>query len=317
MVQIKVKRKVNYTQITHKLEKNEQINTMELDIIRKGEIRTLEAPTVESGLFGTRLKFVVSNHLDVVSYLSSGIDFGQFAELVEALIQTVHACHSFGIRVSNLEVCPNLIYYNFTLKEVKMLYWPLLSLQEYADERTLFEQLIPLYVCKREDQSFKNCYVSCFDTRARFDLIKFEKNIYSLKKNWLEQRTSGDVEFGGSVVIPDLPDEPGNRTVSLKYASLYRVSINDYIELKKLPFTIGRSIHENDYALEGNLSVGRKPHAIFDKTDAGFIVRDNDSMNGVQVNGQFIPANKDVVIHSSNSIMIGNEEFIFFAPAGK
>lgn len=314
MVKIKVKKKVNGTIIIHKLDKREQINAMELDIIMGGEVKALEPPQVKSSLIGTKMKFVIKDYMEISSYLESGISFDEFIKLIEKILEVVMNCRAYGIRVSNLEMRPEYIYYNYTLKELKMIYWPILSLAEYADERILFQQLSEYYVCKSGEEVFKNKYIAYFDSRRKFDLYNFEKVVADLKKQY--------EDFNRHEPVSGTPPVPGGgsydiyeRTVNLTYPTLIHAATNAALEIKKSPFVIGRS-YECDYVIRDNHYIGRR-HAIIELEGGQTYITDNHSVNGITIDGKPISVGQKVQLIPGKIVGIGNEEFIFYAPAAK
>lgn len=315
MMQIKLKRKINSTIIVHKLNKTEQLNAMELDIIQKGEIDALEPIQIITSILGTKLKFVIKDYIDLLSYLRSGITFEEFVELILRILEVVKDCHACGIRVSNLETRPEYMYYNYASKKLKMIYWPIISLAEYADEKKLFQQLSTYYLCKSEDEALKNKYCLYFEKRKKFDIYNFEKSIRLMQKQWKDQNVN-EV----STTIESDVERPWNdiyeMTVALTHSTILRVSTNTRIEIKKTPFIIGRSADKCDYVIEDNYYVGRK-HAIFQQEGGQIYLIDNNSTNGVKIDGERIPAGEKVPLNSGKVIEIGNEEFVFFAQVGK
>lgn len=317
MVQVKVKKRINRTTIVHKLDKNEQINAMELDIIFKGEIEALEPALIKTSFSGTKMKFFITDYIDIPSYLRSGVTFGEFTKLVEDIIGVVMACRSYGIRVSNLEMRPEYIYYNYTLKKLKMIYWPIISLSEYADEKDLFQQLSSYYICKPEDELYKNNYVSYFNSRKKFDIHHFEKTINTLSKRWVDQimnQSAIDIDIASQ--HSEIPDDIYGMTVALNCPVLLRVSTNTRVEIKKSPFAIGRSANACDFVIEDNCYIGRK-HAIIQQEGHQTYIIDNNSTNGTKIDGVPINPNQKVPLSSGKVIEIGHEEFIFFAQAGR
>lgn len=321
MIQIKVKRKINSTILNHKMGKTEQISVLELDIIKKGEIEAIQPAQVVTSLLGTKLEFVIKDDIDVPSYLRSGISFGEFTNLIFRILEVIKECHSYGIRVSNLEMRPEYMYYNYTNEKLKMIYWPLISLAEYADEKKLFEALPGYYSCKPEDEIFKNKYCKYFENRKKFDVYCFEKTIRLMQKQWKEQGTNEEEFLSGKVELFSDSNDKGkwndiyDKTVALTHPSILRVSTNSRIEIMKTPFIIGRAQEQCDYVIEDNYYIGRK-HAIFQQEGGQIFIIDNNSTNGIKIDGERIPAGEKVLLNSGNIIEIGREEFVYFAQAG-
>lgn len=319
MIQIKTKKKLDKTIIVHKLKKTEQINTMELDILQKKEIEALEPVQVKTSFTGCKMSFRIENYMDVPSYLKSGVTFGNFIKLVEAILGVVMECHSRGIRVSNLEMRPEYIYYNYTLGKLKMLYWPIISLDEYPDEKILFQQLSEYYVCKAGDEFFKERYTAYFSNRKEFDFYHFEAAIHILDKQWKGKHSPlTDPDDGGTIRLVSGQDSGTgiydqtvyNQTVALQNPVLLHIATNTRVEIDKDSFLIGRSASSCDYAVTDNVYVGRK-HAIIQKENGKVYIIDQDSVNGVKVDGKRITPGERVLLHYDEMIEIGNEEFKF------
>lgn len=75
---------------------------------------------------------------------------------------------------------------------------------------------------------------------------------------------------------------------------------NRSLSIEIFPFSIGRKSDENDFAFRKK-GMSRK-HFHFDMKDGRFTVCDDDSTNGVKVNGKRIAAGEDVAIKEGDSI---------------
>lgn len=79
MEHISVKKKIDRLIISHKIDKTEQINSMELDIIGRDEIPALLPVHIRRTMMGKELRFVVQNYTDLRAFLKSDIRFELFA----------------------------------------------------------------------------------------------------------------------------------------------------------------------------------------------------------------------------------------------
>ncbi|MBR0308423.1 MAG: FHA domain-containing protein [Mogibacterium sp.] len=79
------------------------------------------------------------------------------------------------------------------------------------------------------------------------------------------------------------------------------------LTIEKFPFLMGRKSDCNDYAIlkEG----ASRRHLHFDKNDNGFFVCDDESTNGVKLNGKKIEAGKDVLIMSGDKVSVAGVTF--------
>ena len=180
MEKIRVKRKADQLIISHKLGKDEQLNAVELDIISRGEIPTLTPVQVVSSVLGTELRFLIPNAVPLTERISGDLSFDVFCGLVLGIVETVQSCDSHGIRGSNLELRPEYIFCGAGDGSLRLLYWPLISIAEYANTRNVLKKCGERYRCAPEDASYRDAYLAYFDSRLKFDVFHFEHSIQSL-----------------------------------------------------------------------------------------------------------------------------------------
>lgn len=319
MERISVKKKIDRIIITHKIEKNEQINTMELDIVNKREIPALLPVNIKRSLFGKKVQFVVQSLLDLRSYLKSGIRFDQFAEIILQIIDALQKCESHGIRCGNLELDSDLAFFDYSKQRVRLIYWPMISLSSYSSVSTFFLELGSIYTSKNHDDKYRVSYLQFFDSRAKFNLEKFKEYIVLLNKDWHAAQMGGAGKHSHEKAwSSDKKDDTGKKighTVSLHSASIHRVSTKSTIDITRYPFCIGRKAEFCDYALEDNQFVSKR-HASILMKDGQAYIRDNGSANGTYLNDKRLVPNCEVLLSSGATFRIGNEEFVFHAAGG-
>ena len=302
MEHISVKKKIDRVIISHKIEKNEQINTMVLDIINKQEIPRLLPVQIRKALTGKKLRFVVQNYNDLRSLLKSDLEFGKFADIVLQIIETLQACESHGIPNGNLELNCDLTFFDYSKNKIYMVCWPLISLSAYAKVAAYFMDLGSIYTSMREDQEYRLRYLKFFDSRAKFDLPAFKTHVEALKKKWLDEQQK----------VP-APKPPVQGPV--RQARIRRVSTGTMIEVGRYPFSIGRIAGYCDYAIENNRFIG-KNHVTILLKDGKHYIRDNGSVNRTELNGTLLPANVEKELHSGATFRLANEDFIFYGDGG-
>lgn len=312
MEHISVKKKTDRLIITHKIEKNEQISSMELDIINKAEIPALLPIHYRRKLVGREFRFTVQNYISLRSYLKSGVSFSQFVQIVSQIIETIQSCESHGIRCGNLELNSDLSFYDYSKHQVRMICWPLISVSVKSSVASFFLELGSIYIGRSRDGDYRLQYLQFFDSRADFDLVEFQYYVDMLLKQWVteqEEHRAGK----GKVIQKKTPDLPP--TVGLRTSSIHRISTGTVIQISRYPFSIGRIAEFCDYALEENQYISRKHVTILLRNGQAYI-RDNGSSNGTLLNEKRLPANTDVPLVSGDCFRISNEEFIFY-PAGE
>lgn len=311
MEHISVKKKIDRLIITHKIEKNEQINSMELDIINRTEIPALLPVQIHRALTGKEFRFVVQNLTDLRSFLKSDIRFELFAQIVLQIVDTLQACESHGIRCSNLELNCDLSFYDYSQRKVRLVYWPLISLDAYTNIPAYFMELGSIYITRGHDSDYRLEYLKFFDNRAKFDLDGFKIFVEKLMKRWKdgEEPTSSGDNRGKKKPEGILP------TVGLMNASILRKATQTTIQILRYPFTIGRNSNFCDYAVEDNPYVSKR-HVTILLRNGQIYIRDNGSANGTYVDGIRLAAHVDTELQSGAAIQIGKEDFVFYAAGG-
>lgn len=373
MQEVKIKKKLDRTIITHKIGKNEQINTGELDILKKKEIPELLPVELVKNMFGAQLQFEVVNCIDLKHYLKQKISFIDFLDLVVSIVHVVSECDKHAIPNSNLELSSDLIFYNMQSREVRMVYWPLIALSEYVNIEHFFRQMGEHYPCEEgsKDSQGKEEYLQLFSARAAFHLLRFKKSVEAIRRRYYEEDINKDEESYGIDPLEDYEEiylgdsnagenrgntdtdsenhgelngneheitnpntgydskdvtrsvwggglerpigDPGATVVMGKTAALYRKSTNTRIELDRFPFAVGRDPQMHGYVVTGNPCVGRK-HAIFSERNGIYYIKDNNSTNGVRINGKKVPSGAEEKISGGYEIELGNEKFLFYSP---
>ena len=94
------------------------------------------------------------------------------------------------------------------------------------------------------------------------------------------------------------------------YPTLYRVRTEEYIEVNKPVFRLGKERSYVDYFVTNNNAVSRG-HADIITRGERFFVRDLNSKNRTFINGQEIPPQCECELLDGSRLTLGNEEFIF------
>lgn len=114
------------------------------------------------------------------------------------------------------------------------------------------------------------------------------------------------LDDGGTVVM----DRDLLEKISRIPARIYCVAFNQDVEIKKVPFTIGRSRQNIDLCIHGNANMGRR-HAEITYRDGSYFIEDLNSVNHVFVNSRKIEANVPYRLKANDKFMLANEEFVF------
>ena len=304
MIKIKYKQKKDQSIfITHKLEKTEHINAVELDILYKNEIPTLCSPQDTLQVSESRLRYCLRGYHDLVQHLAGGVGFNEFCSIVMSIVKTIQACNAYGIPSGNLELRPEYVFVDNLTGQLCLLYWPLVTLDTNDDLRSAFLTFSDCYVPLEQDEGCKFMYQSLFETRSRFNVIQFEKSLAAVQSQYLSR--SGIREHSSFF-----------RFILLEKATSRRIDVS------RFPFTVGRSDPQCNYLCQNDGSMSRIHFQLYKKGDSVYC-SDQNSSNGTIINGKYRLTNKtwndfgdlqtrrgDVKLRHGDTITAGETTFI-------
>lgn len=295
MERAKLRRKKECITVSRKLKKEEHLDTVELDIMSKGEIPAFYPVQVSHSVLGTGLQFRFLSAPTLAERLSQEIDFGHFCTLMLDLVQTVRLCEARGIKVGNLDLRAECIFCESD--HLRLLYWPIISsLDSATDIPQVFKTLGDSYRYCADDERYAQSYLAYFKTRMRFDIIHFQKALQKLRDDW---HNDNDRRKDGAVPT----EEPAS-------FAIFARSGGGTIYVDNFPATFGRDPDACDHLFPDDLMVSRVHMSLFNR--AGRIyVYDNRSRNGTVVNGSRIASGCETEILPGDVIQFGKQELIF------
>lgn len=175
MIPVKVKKKAQKIIVKHKLTSKEQIAYLENSLIESGEIPELFPPVINTGILGTKIQFELYNCMPVCEYIASGINLEKFCNCMVDIIHIIRKCESHGISISNLELRPEYIYFNYENKKVVMLYWPINSVKEYPNIKEMFVRLTNAYSYRKGERDAFAVLVNLINRREKMDLLEWKR----------------------------------------------------------------------------------------------------------------------------------------------
>ena len=132
---------------------------------------------------------------------------------------------------------------------------------------------------------------------------ELKKTQFIAKEDPDEEETEAPAES-----LPEEPEEDVNEAVDAEDRNLHLSWIDDETGEKKdvtvgqFPFSMGRKSDENDYALRRK-GVSRK-HLHFEEDEGKFFIVDDNSTNGIKLNGTKIKADERTEIKSGDKLVV-------------
>lgn len=282
MIPVKVKKKAQKISVKHKLTSKEQIAYLENSLIESGEIPELFPPVINTGILGTKIQFELYNCMPVCEYIASGINLEKFCNCMVDIIHIIRKCESHGISISNLELRPEYIYFNYENKKVVMLYWPINSVKEYPNIKEMFVMLTNAYSYRKCERDAFAVLVNLINRREKMDLLEWEKSFTSCA---------------------------GTKRLSRKQYFLRHLSSGRAVAIPGFPFLVGRQPGVCELTVNDRL-VSRKHFVLSGGGDTVYI-KDLGTANGTYVNGKVLLPNQEFLIQEGSFIKIGTQEFKF------
>lgn len=308
MDNISVIKKANRIVVRRKLKKNENVNEVEWNIINRGEIRELFPVQFSKRLFEREIRVSVQAIADLGAYLKSGLRFDQFASVVVQMVEIIQRCESYGISGRNLLLDSSLVFYDHSLQRVRMICWPVISLQSESTLLQFFEEIGTAYICRGRDESYRQQYLQCFQSRSQYGLDRLQMVVEGLLKAWKQER------FGvRPAVIPvvqtqsaaPLTVHPGGSTA----VTLVNRTDRSVIQISRYPFCVGRVSKFCDFAIDNDTFISKR-HFIITLNNNQLFIRDTGSANGTLLNGRRLSVNTEVPLSAGDCIKAGQQELI-------
>lgn len=297
MNHVSIKKQTDKTIISYPLKKKEQISTTELSIIENGEILSVLAPSKTNGLFGAKLVFSVSGLPELPTCFKNGIRFLDFLGIVRQIATVIQDCEAHGIPSAHLDLEPERIFCDYKTKKVSMLYWPLISLDQYPDFSKSLLMIGKLY--EKTNPGLKSGqmerYYSYLEGRGSLNIFDFIERL-----NLLEMEHIKESSMSGSD--------------HLQGTCLYYKKKDLSFPLEKSPCLFGRDSDKCTWAFPEVTSISRIHASIRKDIWGKYVIEDLGSTNGTFVNKKRLKPHQPVVLQNGDRIHLSIEEFIFSSP---
>ena len=319
MAKCKAKIKNHTLLVKARLSFGEKWREKELDIFTRKYIRgLLKVKAARKGC----IEYTGPVGISLEERLKKPINRHDFYFIMEQIVDVTHKLEVNRMSVNDILFDMKYVYINETTKEMQFVYLPLETSQREADVIGFIETIIYSAVPVEEQD---NNYISEFTyfikglSEYRADAI--EK--YIIRVDYSIVNTIKKHNTGSSGFITDKPEKyyqhyekDGQEEAtallneSVHYASLFRISTEETIEIDKPVFRIGKERSYSDYFVSDNDKVSRS-HADIIIRNGNCYVIDQNSRNRTFVNDQPIPVQQEIKIVEGDRLRLANEEFIF------
>lgn len=327
MDDVKIKKKSNGITIVYKIKKTQQISSRYWEILKGQSIRGLLPVELTSGLGGRSLKYFVSDSISLADYLRSNISFSEFIYMIKRFIKVFQDCEASGLRVSHLDLVPERVFLDDN-KNVKMIYRPMVVLDDYFDIQAFLKEIGTLYA-PGSSASYKDEYLKLLSGSGKFDLFWFQEDISNLGQKW-SNNGSGRIKTDVSTYTPPQKaaplgnsqdrtaafkdhfnktiDMPRRRNRATSQLQLFSLKTGEQVSVSSFPFSIGSGEGLCNYVIRSNQYVSTH-HAVIEQKGTMFYVKDTNSRNGTLLNDEELEPQKSYEINSGDVLEFADEKF--------
>lgn len=326
MDDVKIKKKLNGITIVYKIKKTQQISSRYWEILKGQSIRGLLPVELTSGLFGRSLQYFVSDSISLADYLRSNISFSEFIDMIMRFVKVFQDCEASGLRVSHLDLVPERVFLDDN-KNVKMIYRPMVVLDDYFDIQIFLKEIGTLYA-PGSSASYKDEYLKLLSGSGKFDLFWFQEDISNLGQKWSNNR-SGRIKTDVSTYThPQRPTPTANsqdgtaafkdyfnktidmprRNCATSQLQLFSLKTGEQVSVSLFPFSIGSGEGLCNYVIRNNQYVSTH-HAVIEQKGTMFYVKDTNSRNGTLLNDEELEPQKSYEINSGDVLEFADEKF--------
>lgn len=271
-------------------------------------------------------------NINLTDRLKKAISKYDFFFMIEQIVIMVEDVYNNGLNVNSVRFNMDDVYINEMTKEMYFIYFPIVGGQESADIVGFIENIIytmtPVinedtnYISRfmyyvRSFHGFNGNAIEKYISREERAVVNVLKNKAVTMQQTMQQQIMQQVMQGsmdGTTVLSDdgisVQQIQQMQPVNYHFASLTRQVTGEKIELGKPSFVLGKNPEKSDYAVADNTNISRV-HAVITMRNGRYYVMDQNSTNGIFINGRIIKAGQETEILPGDCLMLANEEFIF------
>lgn len=346
MAKCKAKIKNHTLLVKARLSFGEKWREKELDIFTRKYIRgLLKVKAARKGC----IEYTGPIGISLEERLKKPISRHDFYFIMEQIVDVTQKLEVNRMSVNDILFDMKYVYINETTKEMQFVYLPLETSQREADVIGFIETIIYSAVpVEEQDNNYISEFTYFIKGLSEYRADAIEKYIirvdYSIV-NTIKKHNTGSSGFitdkpekyyqhyekdGQEEATALLNDEEATTLLneeeattllneeeatallneSVHYASLFRISTEETIEIDKAVFRIGKERSYSDYFVSDNDKVSRS-HADIIIRNGNCYVIDQNSRNRTFVNDQPIPVQQEIKIVEGDRLRLANEEFIF------
>jgi len=342
MASFKVEKKGYQLIVKVRLRLNEKLNENSLnDFSQKFVIGLLKAKKINK----KKIEYTGPIGISLYNRLETPMSKHEFFFIMEQFVDLFQKMGQARLDIS--KIVPDLknIYINGQTKQIQFIYLPLQTIQNTNLLEIMYNIIYKVKPMAEQDDGYISRFMYFLQKLKYFEPDKIGKYIAKEKNDNNRTGLSNDEEATGLLndeeatgLLSDeeptgllndeeptglLNDEEKTSLLNdeeptgllkndnyISFATLYRTSTGESIQIDKFVFRLGREKSSCDYFIQNNNAVSQRHANIITRGRQRFIV-DLNSLNRTFVNEMPIPSGQEIELYESDSIKLGNEEFIF------
>jgi pSer/pThr/pTyr-binding forkhead associated (FHA) protein len=158
-----------------KLDKTQQPNIRELELFNSAKIQFALPFTCSQVKSDRLINYDITGKITLKQYLNEITNKQKFFDVIATFISALKECDANRLFFKNVLFDLNYIFVDYTTKQIKFLYIPIIDFQNAFDiPNTLMEIVFSAVFNRMENSDYVSKYIGYFKNSQRFSLVEFE-----------------------------------------------------------------------------------------------------------------------------------------------
>ncbi len=319
----------NLVRIARKYGKDMPINQRELDILEKNMMNGFFRPQTEGR---KKIVYTAPSGKPLAIY-KKNITVHKLYGVLAQIVEVTKRIENYGLYLNNLILDERLIYARELTGELFFLYEPVRCRENgtnlfaflpdwissiKSDDQNVQSECEKLKTFLADPANYRREHIEDFIASAYPQIYQQVARSNVSTKGAVQKQNAVKEEMGTILLKEEeegttlLGDEEGTMLLSEAgpAGKLCRLKNDDVILLSGDEFRIGKD-RGCDYCINDNMAVSRN-HAVILCGRAGYVIRDEHSMNHSYVNGKIVPPGEERELQNGDVIRLADEDFTFY-----